>query len=470
MCRRELTKSTGAIPAWAAVSAGSALRASRPAEKSRKPKDTRDLLVRAVHHAKLDPLPGGLARKVQSVLQKEAHDRQGNSWQAIFAIVDALLVEASGAPHGAPAAEAAQEAKGIISQLVALRIGRMRLVEVANLAPRLADMLGKSALLEADVLPEVGAVMQREIEQILQVDSEVAFTQMLEHFQVFRDRSAFQQLEDSMRSSLSQKVVEMVQQARLEQLPEALTRSRELLQPWPEACQEVTAALRCTIPERLLRIATRWAEEGGGGRGPSLPVSWWVEVLSAAVEGGLLDRAGTREVCDLLAPGLAREGVRTEATASWSVESRQFVVARQLGRELFDRPREVQYRPKTQLLLFHCTAGLLPSEPASPGSPGGSPMGSSSSSTWGLERSGNADGLLGRRLLRRETVTLGPLQRPLARRSASAAELGSNASNSPAFRSTLPSDFRGSTRSSTAASFGGSPSSPTTPVSPWPRS
>lgn len=125
-------------------------------------------------------------------------------------------------------------------------------------------------------------------------------------------------------------------------------------------------ALRQFIPTRLQRLARSWSEQDTANSSPrrrglsaGVSVAWWVEVMRAVAMWGLVDRTGMREICDLLAPGLGREGVRTESTMSWTPDKRAFVVARQLAREVFDKPAETQYRPVSKVLFFDCPASMM---------------------------------------------------------------------------------------------------------------
>lgn len=150
-------------------------------------------------------------------------------------------------------------------------------------------------------------------------------------------------------------------------IPEGIVRCETELQTWPAALQEAKMALRHVIPGRLEELARKCAEDP-----PTLELSicWWVDTLRAVGAGGLVDRAGMRSICDLLAPLLAREDVKTPATMTWTVESRQFVVARQLAREVFDHPQETQYRRTTRTLVFGCP--LRPETPPEVGWQGSS--------------------------------------------------------------------------------------------------
>merc|ERR1712176_156151 len=84
-------------------------------------------------------------------------------------------------------------------------------------------------------------------------------------------------------------------------------------------------------------------------------VKWWLDMLRASISAGLLDHTHTQNICDILAPGLTCEGVRTEATKTWSPDCRQLVVARQLASELFHNPREIVYMPPERLIMFGCS-------------------------------------------------------------------------------------------------------------------
>merc|ERR1719210_2807077 len=156
-------------------------------------------------------------------------------------------------------------------------------------------------------------------------------------------------------------------------MPSALQSAVSLVEYWPTAAREVTAGLRSWVPARLHQLAMRWTQgttteftlttplpQLGTPTTPRSPLSpsspsapaswytnvkWWLDMLRASVSGGLLDHTHTQDICDILGPGFTREGVRTEATNTWSADRRQLVVAWQLASELFHNPREIVYMP-----------------------------------------------------------------------------------------------------------------------------
>mmetsp|Transcript_133580 Transcript_133580/g.337335 ORF Transcript_133580/g.337335 Transcript_133580/m.337335 type:complete len:547 (+) Transcript_133580:107-1747(+) len=468
LCRRGLPKSSGAIPAWFSGAAGSAMRPSasgsalsttmpRPESIAARRSKTATDLAFAASELQLDLLPSCLAKKVKRTLQREAKDKSAHGLEAILECADAVVRDAVDL-EDVSATDVVRAVVSILSKLTALRLSKLRLFEVAGLAPVLAAMLERSALVVSEILPVIDVLMQREARQILQIDCMQweAFADLVQQMQVFRELPVFADVSEEMTSGLAQQVVELVRRAGMEQLPVALCTTREILKPWPAVAQEATAALRHLVPIRLLRLAQRWASEGMAGPDalPSSPsgrsstlsseplsplpprastatisavsVAWWVDVLRTSGVGGLLDRAGLQEICDVLAPGLAREGVRTDSTESWSAESRQFVVARQLARELFERPEETQYNPAMRRILFRCP--VLAEAPAAAETRAVSPVTGGGAVGASPVEHARGDALPARRL-RRESLTLQPIPRSLdgrpgLARSRSAIEVG----------------------------------------------
>jgi len=291
-----------------------------------------------------------------SVLQKEAHDRQGDNMPTIFSCIETLVT--LDVSRDAEEAEAAEMALDILAELMSLRFSRMSLRDLVGWATQLSELIGKCAHVERMLLPVYRSGVQREADAASNWDE---FADLVDCVCVLKDLTAFASLLPGIATLLAQKAVDSVLRGGDKLLPEGLVRCTTELQTWPAALQEATMALRHVLPGRLEELARRCAEDPPA---VEMSICWWVDTLRAVGEGGLVDRAKMRSICDLLAPVLAREDVKTPATMTWSLESRQFVVARQLAREIFDHPQETQYSPTTKTLLFGCPLTAGSPEPA----------------------------------------------------------------------------------------------------------
>jgi hypothetical protein len=192
----------------------------------------------------------------------------------------------------------------------------------------------------------------------------------------------------------TRQVFDVVRFSPPDQLPSALQRAFRVLQQWPAATFELTAALRAWLPTRLQQFLTRLTETsepaspelpsagskdpptGSGSSSRTQPwkrIVWWLDVLRSAVTSGLLESTQLNEICTQLEPQCWDEGIQVALaermlSALPGMTGGQKVSglgdhfsARQLAKELAVRPTLVRYMPSMRLILYNC--------PGDPGNP-----------------------------------------------------------------------------------------------------
>jgi len=362
ICRRELPKSTGAVPgrlAWASLRAGHTLQ-RRPLQRPpshasgslQAQLTTHDALEQLADAAEAAQLPHKFVKKVRR-LQRQCRSRGVGVLEGALECAEAL----GAAPDDASCRRAFGIARTQLSRVLAHQLEETLLADVLPLAQRLSDLLSSGALAEAPVLPSVLAVALAAADSVPSASSmgwrEVEGTQR--DLRRLLDSDAFGVLETEVAPCAAKHVLEVVRGSGLPQLPAALRRACAVLGSWPEARRELTLALRTWVPGKLQPLAARWGQ--GGDASPTSPArraalraEWWLEVLTVAACCGLLERPRLVQLCDELAPGLARAGIRTESSSD------MLVVARQLAAELAEQPGGVRYAPDTQRIYFRWPA------------------------------------------------------------------------------------------------------------------
>jgi len=379
ICRRELPKSSGAVPgrlAWVRGAEGGSGVRTQPLSAAasstslgfgshtqrllqRSPTHTsgslhsqpttQDLLEQLADDADAAPLPHKFAKKVRR-LQRLCS--KGGSAGVLEGALD--CAETLGAtPEDASCRKALGTARVLLSKVVAQQLEEMPLADVLPLAQRLSDLLLGGALAEAPVLPAVLAVALAAADGAPGASSagwrEVEGA--LRDLRRLLGVGAFGALEAEVAPRVAKQVFEVVRGSGLPQLPAALWRACTVLSSWPEAHRELALVLRMWVPGKLQPLAARWGQGGNANPRPSgghvaLRAEWWLEALTTATCCGLLERSRLVQLCDELAPGLARAGVRTESSSD------MLVVARQLAAELAEQPGGVRYAPDSQRIYF----------------------------------------------------------------------------------------------------------------------
>lgn len=305
--------------------------------------------------------PHKFVRKVR-VLQRQCGGRSTCILEGLLDCAETL----DAVPEEAAGREAFAPAQAQLSRVLAQQLEETPLVDVLPLAPRLSTLLLSGALATATVLPSVLVVALAAADRVPDAsgtgwrDVEVAVRDLAKLFEA----RAFGILEAEVAPHVARQIFGLVRSSGLPQLPAALRWTSTVLGAWPEAHRELTLALRAWVPGRLQQAATRWGQgsdpspRSPGGRA-ALRTEWWLEALTAAARCGLLERSRLVQLCDELAPGLARAGVRTQSSSD------ELVVARQLAAELAEQPGGVRYAPESRCIYFRWprAPGVVESSP-----------------------------------------------------------------------------------------------------------
>lgn len=399
MCRRELPGSAGAVPAWFAkmdFDSGSGLislpqvkqrsragsmpigqRSRRRAQRSGTSSLDLSVLVATVD---LSLLPRRLSKTILALSRKEG---TGQSIEVVLDCADTFAEDASSV--------SAWEARGAftsiiteLSRFVGQQVAEMPLDEFIVLAPRLSEALRANILVPAFVLTAVRTQVSRASESMPDGHEHPAHAfleleKAIGHLFALRGLEAFAQIVDVAAPGIAQQTFEIIRLASLDDMPAAMFHGFQVLESWPAAAREATAALRIWVPARLHQLAQRWAQ-GPDSKGPPpaverLPVDWWVRVLSSSCARGLFEQTRLTELCSILAGRFVDEGIRTLATQSWSSSESQDIVSREFVAALMQHPQGVVLT--STLLVFQSSDvsaafNLRLSLPSSPGS--GSPL------------------------------------------------------------------------------------------------
>lgn len=353
LCRRDLPSSGGALPArccqrerdhnGAAVETSARVGLSEPFSPE---------LLRMRLYSKLQPLPRKLGKQVTDAITNLQTNQDDLSKLTTLLACDASLVDASVvASRDVASPRAISDAiacvRRTLSETIARQITQSSLEDVLVAAPPLCIVLRNQPMAQR----AVGTMLQRSIESIVSCDRLLAWRDVKVlacQLVTLRENCEFCPMVDDVAPQLAIKIFEAVQRASLEQLPASLQQAVKLLDAWPRAAQEANVLLRGWIPGVLTQQATRCAQ----GPKRTFNIMWWIELLRIVAARGLLEHAGFRDICDLLAPGFADAGVRTKSTSSWSTESLGLVVVRQLAAALDENPKGIQLLG--QNLLFDC--------------------------------------------------------------------------------------------------------------------
>jgi len=307
-------------------------------------------------HSKLQTLPRKLGKQVTDAIANLENNRDDLHKLTTLLACDASLGDASVAASQDVTSlrlipDAIACVHGTLSEAIAHQIVQSSLEDVLTAAPRLCLVLCSQVIVQR----AVGTMLQKSIASIVSCDRLLAWRDvkvLAYQLVTLREHGAFCLTVDDVAPQFAKKIFEAVQRASLEQLPASLQQAVKLLDAWPRAAQEATLLLRGWIPGLLIQQA------GCCAQGPkrTTNITWWLELLRIVAVCGLLDHAGFRDICDLLAPGFADAGVRTKSTSSWSTESLGLVVVRLLAAALDENPKGIQFVGQT--LLFDCPEEL----------------------------------------------------------------------------------------------------------------
>lgn len=357
LCRREIPCSNGAVPARTQgrssdnVTSDSRGRGGHSLRHSSSRPFSFDVL-RMNARGKLEGLPRRLVKQVlDTIASLDSGLDCRHKW--------AMLVDCASALEGATDAEARVDAevrvdavrfaRRTLSDCIAYLIGKLQIQELVCIAPTFHGLSDTQAVDMAVLQKAAGVALSRGMSEI----SEMC-TSWRELENLFWDLSELHkhcQLEnaaDDLSARFATMVFDFVRRTPSQQMPEALQQGLKLLDGWERASCEATVLFRSWLPGWLQQQANRTAHDL-----ESFDARWWIGLLRTVGLHGLLERTRFVEVCDSLASGFAREGVRTKTTSSWSVDSLGVVVVRQFAAALAENPGGIRYEGFQ--LFFDCS-------------------------------------------------------------------------------------------------------------------
>lgn len=295
--------------------------------------------------SKLEVLPRRLAKQITDAIA--CADSKLDAMRKLEMLL--ACVSAIGDAHGSrdvasPRAvtDALNIAQGTLTDVIAHHLVRLPVDDMVSVVPRLSQLLPGNLV----VRKAVGVALENAISASSE-DRWRAWRDLkllVSQVSALREYNDFLPLIESTASQIAQLLFNEVRRTPLEQLPESLSQSVQLLETWPAATQEANLLFRDWVPGRLQQLAQNAPK--------TVSVEWWLDMLRTVAVCGLLERTGLVEICDLLAPVFADAGVRTNSTKSWSSESLGLVVVRQLAGALANNPRGIQLIGRD--LFFDC--------------------------------------------------------------------------------------------------------------------
>jgi len=312
------------------------------------------------------PFPQRLALKLFLTLEKEKAQRKpSDGLQSLMSCVDSLAEVASDSRQR----QATKKASVLLSMAISERIKKMKMAELADFSVKLAKPIEEGWLDITDLQPAMTAVVQNGIKAAMKSKLEPLWDLQACVQLILK----LQELDAEVLPStvVACPLLNLMKRGKLERLKSNLDRAERILGAWPAAMSDFTLMLEAWLPAELKRLAFQWssAHQNMQPSSPSSPSSpgpvpctwdmaWWLDMLLFVVQRSFVDRASIRELCDVLVPGLAREGIRTESTRDWPEEGTSAVVARQLAAELSERPSEIQFM-RPGLLLFRRASSTI---------------------------------------------------------------------------------------------------------------
>lgn len=277
----------------------------------------------------------------------------------------------------------ARHAHALLSQVAGKAFAEMPMDDLMSVMPECAKALERGDLHREVVLDGLRTGVMRSFQDSsidtlpdavhVQWNEAQAF---VEHLLILCKYEVFQGLVTDMSPYAARQVFNVVKLTPLEQLPDSIRRAKQMIQPWPAASFQFTAALRAWLPTRLQQLIARLA-----GSSEAQPLSppptgsrkgvqpawqrtvWWLDILRTAAVVGVLENSQLVEFCSGLAPRFVEDGIKTAtAQAVLSEMGRDKTVhglgdlfsARLLAGELSRRPAMVRFMPNLQILLFNC--------------------------------------------------------------------------------------------------------------------
>jgi len=312
------------------------------------------------------PFPPRLALKISLALQKELNQQQPpNGLQSLMSCVESLAEVGSDSRMG----EAVGNASVLLSRAVAQRVKKMKLSEFADFSAKLAGPIQEGWLDRAALQPVVTAAVQSGAKSAIKskLDSWPDLAECVRCLLKVQEHLLEDFLEMwSSATCVAHHALKLIRRGKVEHMRCNLNKADQTLSQWPRAWNEFAVLLQAWLPAHLRQLAIHWSAtcENTPPSSPSSPSSpclaamcgldtaWWLDMLQEVVVRSFMDRAGIKDLCDLLVPGLEREGIVTESTRNWCEKERARVVARQLAAELSEHCEEIQFMKP--MLLFRC--------------------------------------------------------------------------------------------------------------------
>lgn len=254
-----------------------------------------------------------------------------------------------------------------LSESVAELIRSTQFSEVVAVARRLHNVMNRRALLPELVLPAIRDKLRSAAREGPAI-REFAWSDvnaLVAGLNRFRELEMFHPFVEALARLVAQHTVAAVRLTVMTRPAEFCT-NHSLLDSWPAAhaaFQEARDDMRSLVKQGLLEAATRFSTARASA--PSSPrsssLNRIIEVMTVASYCGLLDHDAAVVVCDALAPGFVRDGVKTVGTLKWTHKESGPVVARQLATHMTKQPEFVCYNIEGRMLFFdHRSPYLTP--------------------------------------------------------------------------------------------------------------